>query len=160
MRTLCYVSLCTTSVWPRIFSQHVLGYTGPVWSKILITFYIPQWTVENVITKTMVTPFQKNAQCVFMYQSKWLVTRTSELGCPIDDDVSSRLWHLQIGIECNIVIITDIYITSATSVPLSFWFFSAEVRSQQIFLLIIYAYTTAHTIDALPSAKISFYETG
>ena len=55
------------------------------------------------------------------YQSKWVVTLTSERVCPINNDASGRLCYLQIGIDCNIVIATAIYITSATSVTLRFW---------------------------------------
>ena len=36
-------------------------------NKMLIKFYITQWTVEDDRTKTMVTPFQKNARHFFMY---------------------------------------------------------------------------------------------
>ena len=104
-----------------------------------------------------------------MYHSKLVVTRTSEWVCPIHNDVSRRLCYQKIGIWFNIVIITDIYITSATSVTLSFWFILVRVwhpeprkcihkrdfywflyRTQQWtrhiwFLLIIFGYTTART---------------
>ena len=81
-----------------------------------------------------------------MYQSKWVVAHTSERGCPIYDDVSGQLWYLQIGIECNIFIIDEIYMTSATSVTLRFWFIfvrawhpkTQKCISQKSFLLIIF----------------------
>ena len=38
-------------------------------NKMSINFYIPQWTVENTRTNTMVTPCQKNARHVFMFSS-------------------------------------------------------------------------------------------
>ena len=66
-----------------------------------------------------------------LYQSKWKVTSTSERGCPIHNDVSGRLWYLQIRIECNVVIITEIYIISTTSVTLSFWFIFVQARQPE-----------------------------
>ena len=59
---------------------------------------------------------------LLMDQSKWVATQTSKQRCPIHNDLRDILWYLQIGIEHNIVIIADIYITSANSVTLSFWF--------------------------------------
>ena len=56
-----------------------------------------------------------------MYQLKSVVVRTSKKGCSIHNDFSGRLQYIQIEIQCNIFIITEIYIASATSVTLSFW---------------------------------------
>ena len=63
-----------------------------------------------------------------MYHSKSVVTRTSERVCPIHSDVSGQIWCLQIWIERNIFIISDIYITSETSVTLSFSFIFVQAQ--------------------------------
>ena len=84
------------------------------------------------------------------------MTCTSEQGCPIHNDVSGRLWYLQIGIECNIVIITEIYITYAKSVPLSFSFIFIRARhsnrgsafAKELFIDYFPVHNIARAIDA------------
>ena len=89
-------------------------------------FFITIVRSQNILLYTYSkTSILKNGE----YQSKWVVTRTSEQGCPPRNDVISQLWYLQIGIECNIVIITDINITSATPVTLSFWLIFGWARN-------------------------------
>ena len=36
---------------------------------MLIKIYIPQWTVDNIITNNMVTPCQKSARHVFIFST-------------------------------------------------------------------------------------------
>ena len=67
MRTLWYVSLHTSSLSPRILSQHVRGVTVPIQNNMFIKFYIPQCTLDYFRTKTMVTPCQKKrATCFYV----------------------------------------------------------------------------------------------
>ena len=93
---------------------------------------------------------------ILMYQSKWVVMHTSERGCPVHNDVRGRLWYIQIGIKCNIIIITEIYITPITSVTLRFWFFffkgatpwTTEVRfTKELFIDYFRVHNSALAID-------------
>ena len=131
---------------------------------IKILFVISRWSqlfcVNSIILRDDLTQ-------LYIYQSKLVVTCTSEWGCPINNNVSSRIWYIQIVIECNIVIIADIYITSSTSVTLSYCFIFVLARhpvprkciSKNIFIDYLRVQNSVRAIDALPSAKIHFCET-
>ena len=96
-----------------------------------------------------------------MYWSELIVARTSERVCPIQDNISGRILYLKIVIECNIFIIVDIYINSATSVTLRFSFIFVRVRHpvslkcvrKNIFADYLSVQNIAGAIDALPGAK-------
>ena len=69
MQTLWYFSIHNSSVRTGSFPQHVPGDTGTVRKQMLIKLYIPQWMLDDVKTKTMMTPCQKNERHVFMYST-------------------------------------------------------------------------------------------
>ena len=47
------------------------------WNKMLVKFYIPQWKVNNVRTKIMVTPIKKEAPFLCYFQ----MNITKHVGC-------------------------------------------------------------------------------
>ena len=95
------------------------------------------------------------------------MTRTSNQGCPNHNYVSGQIWYLQVVISFNIVIITDIYITSDTPVTIRFWSIFVQAWQPEplsafandIFIDSFHAHNSMRAIDALPSAKMRFYDT-
>ena len=105
-------------------------------------YYLKQWSTKIICT----------------YLSKWVVTCTSEWGCPIHNDVSGRLWYLKIWIERNIFIITEIYIISATLVTPIFWFilfgrdtpFHGSASANKLLIDYLREYNSARAIESPP----------
>ena len=69
-------------------------------NNMLIKFYIPQWAVDNIRTKTIVKPCQKNPRgiflCYFQINIKKAARRTSVLqatcGLPKENENSTQLY--------------------------------------------------------------------
>ena len=87
-------------------------------NKMLIKFYIPQWTVDNVRTNNMVTPFQKKrATCIFFSTDEYKKARQMRFS------TAGYVWSTQ-----NRVVSNPAVLRSNTKHTLSFYLTSYLLR--------------------------------